>query len=299
MKGVGLALALIFFAGATSFTNAEKGDDIPFLWKNTEYVNQRAFLQSGRRCGTIEPDDIEKAAIEKYVQAYLSRARSAVTGGNIKVHFHVIRKGTRLVDGNIPRSMIDAQITVLNAAYAPSGWSFTLASVNRTTNGTWFKAGPGTTAEAQMKKSLRKGTADDLNIYTLSPGGDTLGWATLPPGYTASPKLDGVALLFSSLPGGSAFPYNLGDTGTHEVGHWMGLYHTFQGGCQSADQVKDTPAERSAAFGCPLGRNTCSSPGKDPITNFMDYTDDACMVQFTPGQNQRMDNMFTAYRFGK
>jgi hypothetical protein len=225
---------------------------------------------------------------------------SSLTGGAIDVYFHVINRGTGIANGDIPDSQINAQIDVLNDAFAPWGWSFNLAQVDRTTNSTWYTMSPGSTAERNAKQALRRGTADDLNIYSANPGGGLLGWATFPSSYVSRPWDDGVVVLFSSLPGGSAAPYNLGDTGTHEVGHWMGLYHTFQGGCnKKGDQVADTPPERSAAFGCPVGRDTCRKGGLDPIENFMDYTDDACMFEFSSGQDARMDSQFTAYRFGK
>jgi len=255
-----------------------------------------------RKCG-VHPtkDQVDRMEADfkvRKVQRELDAAAAApeATGGVIDVYFHVIRKGTGIANGDIPLSMIQQQMSVLNEAFRAEGWSFNLVSVDRITNKKWYAGN----SERQMKSTLRQGTASDLNIYTLNPGGGLLGWATFPSDYQRSPTMDGVVVLYSSLPGGSAAPYNLGDTATHEVGHWMGLYHTFQGGCTaSGDLVADTPAEASPAFGCPVGRNTCSSPGNDPIENFMDYSDDACMFEFSAGQDTRMDAQFKTYRLGQ
>jgi Pregnancy-associated plasma protein-A len=252
------------------------------------------------KCGTRDLDEATVAAIEDYTRRTMQLSPlPAVTGGAINVYWHTITNTSG--QGTLSSKAINDQIDVLNSAFAGSGWSFSLAGTDTTVNNSWFTMGSGSAAETQAKNALRQGSADDLNIYSANLGGGLLGWATFPSSYSSRPKDDGVVLLYSSLPGGSAAPYNEGDTATHEVGHWMGLYHTFQGGCNGqGDSVTDTPAERSPAYGCPAGRDSCrNKPGLDPIENFMDYTDDACMDQFTPGQDSRMDTLFTTYRFGK
>ena len=304
MKKIALAALVLSTAACTSMVN-------PIEIEQPDYQLSPIQLTPGfARCSTLEPSDAEKAEIEFNISSYLSGttagvSRQALSGGTINVYVHVVNSGSGIANGDISAQMISDQIAVLNAAYASTGWQFNLVATDRTTNASWYTNCYGS-GEAPMKSALHRGTAADLNVYTCAPGGGILGYATFPSSYTRSPSLDGVVLLYSSLPGGTAAPYNLGDTGTHEVGHWLGLYHTFQGGCarqtSGGDAVTDTAAEKSAAFGCPVGRDTCTGakfPGVDPITNFMDYTDDSCMDQFSVGQDSRMDAQFTAYRFGK
>ena len=253
-----------------------------------------------RTCGTHDLTLQEIA----FVEARLAErgAISQITPSHvIPVHVHVIHRADGS-GGAVSTAQINSQIAILNAAYAPSSFSFSLASVDHSNNSSWYTT-TGGTSERQMKTALRRGGSNALNMYTNEMGGGLLGWATFPSSYASNPSMDGVVVLFSSLPGGTAAPYNLGDTATHEVGHWMGLFHTFQGGCARSstggDGVSDTPAERSPAFGCPTGRNTCTGsafPGNDPILNFMDYTDDSCMNQFTAGQNSRMNSMWNSFR---
>ena len=283
-------------------------NETPFNVGGHEWASKQAFVEHGGRCSTRNVGPDEEREIDQIVADFINRRGggdpfASLSGGVIDVYFHVINKGTGIANGNVPDSQITAQINVLNNAFGGWGWSFRLVATDRTTNATWYTMGPGSSAETQAKNALRRGTADDLNIYSANPGGGYLGWATFPQSYASDPKDDGIVVLFSSLPGGSADPYNEGDTATHEVGHWLGLFHTFQGGCakkpSGGDAVSDTSPERSPAYGCPVGRDTCRGDGPDPIENFMDYTDDDCMDEFTAGQDARMDALFTAYRQGK
>jgi hypothetical protein len=261
------------------------------------------FVHDGkgpRTCGVRDLTFEEEVAHMKDRKARLAGVEIS-TGATIQVYVHTITNSTGA--GAMSQSMIDDQIAVLNGAYNKAGYYYELKSVDTTVNDEWFTVEPGTVAEKSMKSSLRVGNADDLNLYTANIGGGLLGWATFPKDYSGAEDMDGVVILYTSFPGGSAVNYNEGDTVTHEVGHWMGLYHTFQGGCREimgGDNVADTPAEKQANYGCPGEVDSCpNDPGNDPTTNFMDYVYDSCMTEFTSGQFERINQEFSAYRAGK
>ena len=256
------------------------------------------------RCGTRQPSDDEIAAIEKAVARGAKRTKASVT---IPVWFHVITRGGGFDNGDLSDVMIRAQLRVLNDSFsgktggAGTGFAFTLAGVTRTENQEWFEQLVyDVDLELSAKRALRQGDAGTLNVYTVD-GGPYLGWAYFPSITTGSyADLDGVVLDWRTLPGGPFPIYSEGDTATHEVGHWLALYHTFQGGCTPFnDYVADTPAEFSPAWYCPGGRDSCPqapNPGLDPISNFMDYSQDSCMYEFTRGQVERMRAAWAAYR---
>lgn len=284
-----LAAALLVVLSALPASAADAPADIHFLGPDGK-------IQRGVRCGAPVPTDEEQAMVRAQVDRWLAERGGTSTGAavSIPVWFHVIRNNST---GNVSSTQINNQISVLNNAFSGTGFSFFLAGTTNTNNRRWFNGCGSSGRESQMKQALAVDPANNLNIYTCNPSGGILGWAYFPWSAPESSFWHGVVLLYSSLPGGSAAPYNLGDTGTHEVGHYLGLWHTFQNGCSSpGDEVSDTPYEASPAFGCPVGRDTCSSAGQDPIFNFMDYTDDACMDHFTNEQASRMQTMVSIYR---
>ncbi|MEV8379016.1 zinc metalloprotease [Kribbella sp. NPDC056861] len=227
----------------------------------------------------------------------LAPSAGRLAAAEVPVYVHVMRSNSGA--GDVTDNQISRQIDVLNKTFAGqessqatnTGFRFRLSGTYRYNNDTWHTDGQSTTYRSQT----RKGGKNALNIWLVDF--DYLGIATFPWEYSNTPKIDGIRVLYNSLPGGSSTNFNLGETATHEAGHWFGLYHTFQGGCTDTnDEVSDTPAQSSASSGCPEGRNSCSLPGNDPIHNYMDYSYDSCYNQFTAGQSSRISKMWTSYR---
>lgn len=175
----------------------------------------------------------------------------------------------------------------MSQAYAPHGITFRVIKVDYTTNREWAK---GNDVLARVK-SLRKGNYRDLNLYYLTDWGG-LGSCPFPADtkkYSEAFFQDGCTINAGSMPGGwIGDQFNRGMTTVHEVGHWFGLFHTFQpsgdgidwngpGVCTgSGDFIRDTPFQKTATEGCPKRKNTCpDQPGDDDIHNYMDYSDDA------------------------
>ena len=254
------------------------------------------------RGGDVREPDLGQTAAD--LPASAKGRAGANFAASVPVYVHVI---TADGVGSLTGAQIADQITVLNRTFAGAeggartGFSFRLAGVTRTDNADWFFANPGGKREHSMKKALRRGGPESLNLYSTTAG-DYLGWAYLPDIVTKPGQayLDGVVIDWESMRGTSATyagKYDQGETATHEVGHWLNLEHTFFGGCNDkGDFVDDTPAEKTATNGCPAGKDTCKAPGFDPIHNYMDYSYDRCYTQFTQGQSQRMRDAWLFYR---
>lgn len=250
------------------------------------------------------------AKIEEFTGQTIKNSNYRLVNGviEIPVVFNVIYKTTAQ---NVSQAKLDAQIAVLNADFnatnadfsnVPSifqpvaanvGIRFVIQAVNKkkTNKTSW------STNDAVKKTTLGGLNPTDpahyLNIWVCNLGNGILGYAQFPGGSSAT---DGVVILYSSLPGGSAAPYNKGRTATHEVGHYLNLRHIWGDATCGSDLVSDTPLHNTANYGCPASghKSTCTGTPVEMTMNYMDYTDDACMYMFTNGQKSRILSVFAA-----
>ncbi|KAG8822415.1 hypothetical protein FRC19_006049 [Serendipita sp. 401] len=255
------------------------------------------------RCGN-EVAPAEVAAIEARVTQDFKKAADITKRADpfvVNVAWHVIYTDKTTAGGYLSNELVSGSMLALNDHYRGSGFTFkySLGNITRTHNDDWFKnARKGTRAESAMKNSLARGDSKVLNIYSVGLTGGLLGYATFPWDYATNQKLDGVVFLHSTIAGGSMANYNQGKTLTHEVGHWLGLYHVFQGrSCTGyGDYVADTPPQKTPTSGCPPSKSSCPNNGGDSIHNFMDYSYDRCLLGFTYGQKERARKMASFYR---
>ncbi|KXJ85751.1 hypothetical protein Micbo1qcDRAFT_169142 [Microdochium bolleyi] len=212
---------------------------------------------------------------------------------------------------------LQKQLDVLNKAYVDHDVIFVKEGFTRTVSDATSEfsytdapdgsigGSPNPAIEALWKEK-RTGNYQTLHIWlyeTMTPSG-LLGIATFPDiNKKESDKwLDGIHSAGDSVPGGSLSAFNLGITVVHEVGHWLGLFHVFNddrtcGG--EGDLVEDTPPQSEATSGCPADntQDSCPNlPGWDSIHNYMDYSDDVCLTEFTEGQEARVHNVWTNIR---
>ena len=249
--------------------------------------------------------------IQKQLNEYMSNLedRSAQVH-TIPVVVHVVYNNN---SQNISNSQIQSQMTVLNDDFrrlnadANNTWpqaadielDFCLASVdpsgNTTTGITRTQTNVTTFTDDDKVKFTNQGgqnawnTQKYLNIWVCKLDG-FLGYAQFPGGNSAT---DGVVCDYQAFGtnGTANAPFNEGRTATHEVGHWLNLYHIWgDGGCNVDDEVADTPESDAPNYGCASNHSSCGSV--DMVQNYMDYSDDACMNLFTQGQKTRMRALF-------
>ena len=258
-----------------------------------DYIQSPFFQEHGMRCGSDRLPQFESLGTTSDCSSSNTNPASEYNPGggqsyNVNVVFHILRRNNGL--GEVSDALIASQINVLNADFAGSGISFTLAGTTRSNKNPWYND------SGNYYSSLSWDVTKYLNIYTNQAGGN-LGYAYVPSGGgVVGSSFDRVVLYWQAVGTNAPIgpPYNQGRTATHEVGHYLGLYHTFQGGCATAsapgcytsgDLICETNSESSSFFGCG-NRTTCGSP--DPTDNYMDYTDDLCMNNFTSEQVNRM-----------
>jgi hypothetical protein len=212
-------------------------EDVSQLLSGAIYVLQQPTGPKLKRCSIPDVPIATQAAVEAQLKRFTSdQAAAGVTVAAwtpvvIDTYFHVVANARG--QGFLSDQQVRRQMEVLSAAFASAGISFTLRDTVRYSDGSVYTARMSSGAEARFKRSVRKGGASALNVYTWASGDSYLGWATFPWSYGGAASDDGVVIRHSTLPGGSAAPYNQGDTLVHEVranGGALGLEEGLQPG---------------------------------------------------------------------
>ncbi len=260
------------------------------------------ILMNPTNLNAVERCDVDNSDGQELLDAleiYRANRTSTIIPDEITipVAWHVIRAFPPIT-GDLTQEEIDAQMLVLNEMYNEFGILFELIQTDRTTNSDW--SNHAKSYESEFKSALNVDPEHILNIYSvvaiklIIDIDGVLGEATFPDDYPEDSFMHGLMLKATTLPGGSEEGADQGYTAVHEIGHYLGLLHVFQGGCDIGDDdgVIDTPKmdDDSDTYRlCDEGKNTCPADGDDPIHNFMGYTPDDCMYEFTAGQ---MVNVF-------
>lgn len=248
-----------------------------------DFDSQQAFIEQGRRC--CAPSPSRREIYKSYLS--LQKFRQQRISLDIKIPLNIV-----VLEDQIDRSQweesVAEQVAVMNRAFAPTNIAFTF-NPDDVTYANRANSQPleiGSAEERAIKTTYGRDPASHINVIITHCEG--LGWATFPWQLAGNPQMDGIVFDIDSLPGGAA-PYDKGMTAVHELGHWLGLYHTFEGGCdQFGDLIDDTPAH-SGPNRTPRDPNNACEPGQTPpFFNYMNYTDDEYMTEFTALQIDRM-----------
>ena len=246
-----------------------------------------AFTEKAMLTGRLVNGKIE---IPVVVNVLYKTAAENISDAQIQSQIDVLNQ-----DFNATNSDFNSVPALFSGAAANVGITFVLETINRksTTKTSWG------TRDA-MKKTKQGGLdptspTTKLNMWACTIGGGILGYAQFPGGSTAT---DGVVIdsKYFGLSGSNAYPYNLGRTATHEVGHWMNLRHIWGDTTCGSDSVTDTPTHNTANYGVPVypHYSTCTGTPVEMTMNYMDYTDDRGMYMFSNGQKSRMDAIFVS-----